>query len=414
MDYVTTKVHPMKGRCYFAAADIPAGAVIMRSSPYSVIPDSPSKGKVCTACFSFTHLESIPTVLCTEGGCDQVVYCSMECRNHDWGQYHQYECESFQYWKRQDSLQGLSEYARDYLWLLIRLLIRRTQETFSRDSAVKIESITKDSKSGTFDQVWNLISNRTQFSDSQLEEFDTVAKVLEGFLLNQLLPKIRADKGDLDADILKFPVDPRSEVKRASADSWSLRESIHDSLIDLICKEECNSFGLYTYQFEGSHQPRQGYALALYTSPVFFNHSCVPNVGHVTFRFPRESPKVPDLSRKPEMVFFATRAISKGEELLLSYVETSDPDDGTLGETRRKQLKDIFFFDCDCIRCDAERSKNEAALKKVEELLDFQICLNDGCRGLMVPPELGLVEKIGQPESGAWTCEGCGLVRTIN
>jgi hypothetical protein len=49
------------------------------------------------------------------------------------------------------------------------------------------------------------------------------------------------------------------------------------------------------------------------------------------------------------MVLLATRAISIGDEITLSYIDTSQP-----RQSRRQKLSKMYRFDCDCERCQQE------------------------------------------------------------
>lgn len=196
-------------------------------------------------------------------------------------------------------------------------------------------------------------------------------------------------------------------------------QSLISTLTSLICKEECNSFGLYTFTFKGNQSPRQPYALALYPKSVYFNHACLPNVGHFT-------------DYRGMIVFYALKAFKKGEECLISYtalericnrkdwLENEDDNlnldkcDGmplkgmrnmsiiSINENRnndndnekcqRKVRSDlfrkVFFFECECRRCLLEKSGDSEGLRMLVEEEEYHVCRKEGCRGWYVPEYL--------------------------
>ncbi|KAJ1568987.1 hypothetical protein HK096_004620, partial [Nowakowskiella sp. JEL0078] len=356
---------PNKGRCFTATTNLSSGDVIFRDQPYAIVPDCGAKSFVCASCINWiTEPESIdkqkipPTlpIACT-GGCD-IRYCSKECRDKDWTRFHQYECtfltEMFSTFKSSTldvrnpaNRHCFSGYTLDYLWLLIRTLVQRHHE-------INNEAATKG-----FDAVWQLCSNSELFVNERKNEFQRVTAVLADFVETRLT---------MDVGI----ADPTEKMTRSQLEA---------ALMELICKEECNSFGLYTFEFEGWRRPRQGFALALYPNAVFFNHSCLPNTGHI----PR---RLNSLNSVPEMVFYALRDIKLGEELLISYVELAHHTDVLVSVTKRRaDLKEMFFFDCDCTRCYQE-------MMGLSVIADGLECKKDGCNGWLVPTNLKKQENI--------------------
>ncbi|KAJ3196543.1 hypothetical protein HK101_008552 [Irineochytrium annulatum] len=90
---------------------------------------------------------------------------------------------------------------------------------------------------------------------------------------------------------------------------------------------------------------------ALYPSASFFNHACEPNVEAVQIGRDRPAPDAPeDVDVDVALLTFRTmRAVKAGEELCISYV---DGDEAVA--SRRGRLKDDYYFECRCARCEAE------------------------------------------------------------
>ncbi|KAJ3248787.1 hypothetical protein HDU78_010237 [Chytriomyces hyalinus] len=139
-----------------------------------------------------------------------------------------------------------------------------------------------------------------------------------------------------------------------------------EDLIRVICIKQCNGFGLWDQEGEC-----MGYAI--YPSASFFNHSCDKNlervigmkvvaqeafaataanetVGITELEGPRESCIRRALELQVPVVLHAKRAIQKGQLITHSYVDQSWD-----REKRRQYLKDVYYFDCVCERCEAEK-----------------------------------------------------------
>lgn len=92
-----------------------------------------------------------------------------------------------------------------------------------------------------------------------------------------------------------------------------------------MCMVMCNSSRLVTPTFDPL-------GLALDPRTCVINHSCSPSAVIVF-----DGPKIAVRALKP---------IQSGEEVLISYVDSSAP----FG-VRQAELKDQYFFDCTCIKC---------------------------------------------------------------
>ncbi|KAJ3416330.1 hypothetical protein HDV05_002270 [Chytridiales sp. JEL 0842] len=165
-----------------------------------------------------------------------------------------------------------------------------------------------------------------------------------------------------------------------------------DSFAHLLSIRQCNAFGLWDSAGECLGQ-------ALYPAASFFNHSCEPNLERYTglkciddvleegeapavggggaimnslttessssvsdiaaqlesmnFSEPRQ-PANPVLHalhqlflKEPIVRFQASRNILKGEPLCISYIDAS-----MSRELRRKELKETYFFECGCLKCE--------------------------------------------------------------
>jgi SET domain len=83
--------------------------------------------------------------------------------------------------------------------------------------------------------------------------------------------------------------------------------------------------------------------LALHPLTALINHSCNYNAV-VRFDFPSQS-----------MTISALRPITSGEQILISYIDATNPYD-----VRQAELQDRYFFTCKCTKCSSELIKKQS------------------------------------------------------
>jgi hypothetical protein len=97
--------------------------------------------------------------------------------------------------------------------------------------------------------------------------------------------------------------------------------------------------GLSIYNFSVNNDELDNIGIAFYPIGKLINHSCAPNA-------------VASFTGK-KLVIRAVRPIKKGEEIYISYLDIfyySKKD-------RREELKNIYFFDCNCWLCETKTGK---------------------------------------------------------
>jgi SET and MYND domain-containing protein len=107
----------------------------------------------------------------------------------------------------------------------------------------------------------------------------------------------------------------------------------------IIGKRLANIFGIWSKDEPDGSNEFFGYSL--YPSASFFNHSCRPNLI--------------DIGIGPTITLKLVKDVKKDEELLISYLYSSNDD----FEIRQKNLKE-WFFDCLCQRCVEEKNLKSA------------------------------------------------------
>ncbi|KZV78345.1 SET domain-containing protein [Exidia glandulosa HHB12029] len=105
-------------------------------------------------------------------------------------------------------------------------------------------------------------------------------------------------------------------------------------LVDIISQFTTNSFTL-------SSSSLSPIGVCISPTVALANHSCDPNAVVV---FPRPSGTT---LQEPVMQIIAIKNISPGEEILTSYVDTSQP-----GHLRRQDLRETYGFTCACDLCE--------------------------------------------------------------
>ncbi|QKX54018.1 uncharacterized protein TRUGW13939_01100 [Talaromyces rugulosus] len=114
-----------------------------------------------------------------------------------------------------------------------------------------------------------------------------------------------------------------------------------DLIASFFTRLEVNTFNLVAYDCTPI-----GLYLDSYSS--LMNHSCDYNA-IVVFDGDR-------------MVVKATRPIGKDEQVFISYIDTT-----YCVTTRRRQLKERYFFDCDCLKCTRELENPDLAAAEAAE-----------------------------------------------
>jgi hypothetical protein len=328
MDIVTSQT---KGRCFYTKDSTKKGEVVLQAQPFGMIVDQESVERVCAFCVKEPlSLNQKLSITCKY--CSQVYYSSEKCRDDDWEAYHRYECGF-------TLPSTLSSYEKDYLRLLIRVLIKWKTEPFHPD----------------LKHVQSLCHNIASLNNDQVKEFKRGAEILFRFIskIDLDLPKVNNSISELIQLRLPMPYE-------------------YEALFLLIAQEESNSFGLYTFNYLGNQFPRQGFGLALYPTAVYFNHSCAPNIGHYL--------------KDHTMEFFALEDIHAQHECMISYVQLN-----TDRVSRRKILKELFYFDCLCKLC----------IGQDVGMVAGGSCMKDSCKGYLIPRQ------------GMWNCVGCGSGITL-
>ncbi|KAL4998518.1 hypothetical protein BDV10DRAFT_70485 [Aspergillus recurvatus] len=313
--HLSQSVNPNKGRQLQATQPIQRGEVLLIDPPYAIIPISdtdtattPSSRKtICSNPECNIPVPQDTGTRCPNRCNKDVIWCDDACRETDKAR-HGFECA----WLTKYTTSLLSkwgEYNFGMLWLIVRILSRRsTESAYPHTSHDNPQPQGSNSSLSRFKSGWlaidALCGTPETWSHAQVREWTVLVKK---YLSSTALPHSLSN-----ADVLA-----------------------------LICKEEANSFGLYPLETGVFPPPSppvsrgEQFGAAVYPRASIANHSCFPNIIHK-----------PD--KQGRMVFTAGRDIAAGGECCISYFDMTQY--VSLRE-RRGHLQGLFRFKCGCPRC---------------------------------------------------------------
>lgn len=254
-----TYVHPHitldyakgKGRLLRATGAIKADTVVIADAPYAIVPTVPPESNealICSNLLCRRRVQGAEGLRCANNCIRDVIWCNRHCQETDQAR-HDFECVWLKkHGTRLRQEQGEEDFAM--LWIIVRMLA-------GRDLEMKAKSTNADSQQDTLDLPWShrfkrgwdagidgMLGNRERWPQERLQHW---ADLVERYLSDEDQP------GLLSAD----------------------------DLLTLICKEETNTFGLYTVDTgppETQQERGPSYGLACYPRATTCNHSCLPNV----------------------------------------------------------------------------------------------------------------------------------------
>ena len=242
---------PGRGRALCTSYSVTAGTVILTDAPYAVVParcSGAEQGRqdvlVCSNLSCCRKVQRNGAIMCTQRCFEDVIWCDMTCKDADRSR-HDYECAWLRYEGR---VIRDKETPYDFatLWLVVRLLAGRHLELSS--GLNKRDRYTWES---TFQRGWQGVESCCGSPETWPDELQHWRRLIGEYFCNAaLLPDLPSQT----------------------------------EILELLCKEESNGFGLYvgaTGEFPLPQPPvtrGEAYGTALYTRAALTNHSCSPNV----------------------------------------------------------------------------------------------------------------------------------------
>lgn len=242
---------PHKGRLLRASKPIAASSVLLIDSPYAIVPTVDPHRKEALICSNLTCSRRVSrhgqSKRCSNNCSNEVIWCNDACRSVDEAR-HAHECA----WLKQKEgiiLRQEGQYDFVTLWHVVRILSAANLELRSRTKPRKY------SWEATFERNWTSMESCCAFLDAWPE-----AQVQHW--------KRLADTYLSDSSLLPCSLNSRE-------------------LLLLLCREETNTFGLYSQATGPLYPTKDGpprtsrgdsYGIGIYPRAAMFNHSCSPNV----------------------------------------------------------------------------------------------------------------------------------------
>ena len=297
---------PSKGRHIVAKQDIGVSDVLFVEKPFASVLLPQFYRSYCNHCYK--KLSDVSVMPCLK--CSQVMYCSEQCSQQSWSQYHRFEC-------------GFLDVMHDIgiAHLALRILL-----VCGVDTALKVaESDPKGSPTpylNDYDSVYALVDHSNDFTLEDSLNYSLVASLL--LVLTQNLGLVKNQNKDnelLGGVLLKHILQLIGNGHAISA-----TENIE------------HSFGL---AFEDKR-----IATAIYPTVSLMNHSCDPNVSAVY--------------DKGLLIVRAAKPIPEGQEVMNCY----GPHCKRMSTKERQiALMEQYFFKCECNPCLTGKEDLSRALK---------------------------------------------------
>lgn len=245
---LTVDVDELKGRQVIASQIINRGEVMIVDTPYALVPGMEPDEPPFHLCSNSDCNRRIPRidksrVHCLQNCAAEVAWCNQECRFRD-SIRHGMECSWLKYLSPQ--IRAFGDFDFGLLWLIARIIIakQRNGDGEANDSS-GIPSRDHFQRTG-WDAVWNLEGGTDAFPRDRIAYW---THLTETYLGSSLL---------------------------------GARLTTQET-VDLICKVELNSFGLYPgvtgeYPVESFVSRGEYYGGGIYPTAAMFNHACCPNV----------------------------------------------------------------------------------------------------------------------------------------
>ncbi|KAG6455116.1 SET and MYND domain-containing protein 4 [Manduca sexta] len=307
------------GRHVVAKEDIKVGEVLAREQPYFALLLKSQFLFFCNYCLSMS-LNLMPCETCCF-----VLYCSDECKQKAWKEYHKVECSLMATLVHMDftklELLGLRTAIKartdhsDWNSLLKTIREAEANENTENQGLVKVDDKwVYDSKYYT--SIHMLSSNVDKRSPSDIFQKSVTAAVFLYFL-SESTDFMKVDGGE---------------------DTENVRRCVAGTLLHHCMTSPTNMHGIASniQNGEGIYVKEYNIASAPYAFHSLINHSCAPNVTRAT------------KLGSTEKVLFALRPIKKGMQILDNYGYHHALEDRL---SRQQGLKFQYKFICSCEAC---------------------------------------------------------------
>ncbi|XP_063963551.1 histone-lysine N-trimethyltransferase SMYD5-like [Lytechinus pictus] len=283
----------------------------------------------------------------------QVVYCSSECREEAWNEYHQVLCISHHPPDPNHPLVILQE-----VWKTMHY----PPETTSIMLIAKMIALIKQAKSkeeiiAVFNQFCHVPHNEEMELSHKLlgKQFKGQYEALQPLLLNALYEESVAQWFTPDGLRSLFAL---IGMNGQGVGSSSVSVYVHNCDDLDLEEEERQNLDQFIDQLYVDMEKESGAFLncegsALYKLQSCCNHSCEPNA-EINF-----------LHNNSTLSLTALTDISEGEEVLISYLDECSRERSR--HSRQKELRENYLFTCDCPKCRLQCDDPDATSSEEEE-----------------------------------------------
>lgn len=296
------------GRGLMASTDIRVGDIVAVEKPYASVNLPEKEGDYCSHCSKRIN-SPVPCQQC----CD-VAYCSLQCQEEAWTEYHKTECKIIRHVQNMISKLG---------HLALRMVLKAGYPFLIQGrSNLCAEDVTENigyNRNGCYDsEDYNALYNLVNHGDKRTPE-DLFNKAVQSVYLLRCL-KLTPFFKDCPAG------------QEMDAESY-----IGGHILRQIQMLPCNAHEISEIQWKPG-DPTATETIEIgsgaYALLSLINHSCDPSVVRHTYG--------------NVCVVRAIKSIKKGEEILDNYGALYPL---TVREERRAKLRPQYFFDCNCDAC---------------------------------------------------------------
>ena len=308
---VDFKFTEKKGRHIVAKDDFQVKDVVMIERPYVACLYVNHFEKYCQNCFTLLEGRVIP---CNH--CDQIRYCSDQCKTKAWTEFHHFECNS------------LLNFAKDLgiFYIIIRIIGKIGVENVLKIMDKQDLNENQDGKYlNNYQSVYQLLNHFNHRNTEELAAYTLAAAfILITFLRNNILNELNQEQiNNLGCIILKH-------LLQLSTNSISILEQSDLKIED--------------FSINGISQNQVEIGVGIYPTVSLLNHSCVPNVFTIF--------------NGSLLTVIALRRIKSGDEINYCYGPSFN---SMTRKDRQTKLKQQYFFECECSGClSGEENKKRA------------------------------------------------------
>eukprot|EP01102_Stenamoeba_stenopodia_P004764 TRINITY_DN1511_c0_g1_i1.p1 TRINITY_DN1511_c0_g1~~TRINITY_DN1511_c0_g1_i1.p1 ORF type:complete len:466 (-),score=157.01 TRINITY_DN1511_c0_g1_i1:1058-2407(-) len=342
---------PSKGRSLVASKDLDTGDTLLKCFPYTWAADEKFKTIICRYCLIEKIVDEENPFATSCSQCNQAWYCSESCMVSDAPLHKGYECLMLASWELDPQVYETDVITEMKLLLRtvsIKHFEKRLEEAKAKQAreraAAKAKKLQEEQPKRELAADEEEVEVEVEVTDSDEDE---PKEEEEESITSE--PEINFPEYDiLISRPYDFPADTIEGLKFWICDYlsrlgiWLGLEETPDSLLEMLIRNRLNSFSIWN---DPSMRQR---GIGVYVSPSFMNHDCNPNVN-----LKRYSTSL--------LEFCAARPIKKGEEITISYVDTSEELD-----VRRQKLRSTYLFLCRCQRCIDEETARVTVTKEAE------------------------------------------------